>query len=179
VRVGVITFSGAGNEEEIPFMLRVPSGRLDLVLNRRQKTMTWPSIDDGTFRPTLIHKCTITPPRSILSFRVRDPIQHPISVRCEDAGYLYFTMDVGSKQAIFERGKTGRGFQGEVTDVSDDEIALFMKFEVPRKVVWNRSRQTITIEGIENDASRPRTIMQCQEIEPRTMLVYHEMLWPR
>jgi hypothetical protein len=167
------------NDGKIEFMLRVRPGRLDLIFDRNQKMLTWPGFDDPTFRPTLTHQCTVTPPRSILSFRVREPIQHPISVRCEDAGYMYFTMDAASKQAIFERGKEGRLYRGEVTDVRDDEIALSMNFDVPRQVVWNKSRQTITIEGIDGDASRPRGVMQCQEVAPRTMMVYHARLWRR
>jgi hypothetical protein len=177
VRAGDITSTGDGSNGKIGFMLRVLPGRLDLIFDRAQRTMTWPGIDDGNFRPTLIHKCTVTPPRSILSFRVRDPILHPISVRCEHTGAVYFTMDAASKQALFERGREGRMYGGEVTDVSQDEIKLLMNFDVPRNVVWNETRQTITIEGIEGDASRPRTVMQCQEVTPRTMIVYHERLW--
>ncbi|WP_142250879.1 hypothetical protein [Bradyrhizobium sp. UNPF46] len=164
---------------KVGFVISVLPGRLDLIFDRNQKTMTWPGLDDPTFRPTLIHQCTITPPRSILSFRVRDPIQHPISVRCEDAGYMYFTMDAASKQALFERGKEGRLYEGEVTDVGQDEIVLSMNFDIPRQVVWSKSHQTITIEGIEGDASRPRGVMQCQEVAPRTMIVYHARLWRR
>ncbi|RTE91116.1 MULTISPECIES: hypothetical protein [Bradyrhizobium] len=167
------------SDGKIEFMLPVRPGRIDLILDRNKKTMTWPGLDDPTFRPTLTHQCTVTPPRSILSFRVRDPIQHPVSVRCEDAGYLYFTMDAASKQAIFERGKEGQLYRGEVTDVSSDEIALVMNFDVPRRVVWNKSRQTITFEGIEGDVSRPRGVMQCEEVAPRTMIVYHARLWRR
>jgi len=163
----------------IEFIVPVLPGRLDLIFDRNQKTMTWPGMDAPTFRPTLIHQCTVTPPRSILSFRARDPIQHPISVRCEDAGDMYFTMDAASKQAVFERGKEGRLYQGAVTDVQQDEVTLSMNFDVPRRIVWNKSRQTITIEGIEGDAARPRGVMQCQEVAARTMIVYHARLWRR
>lgn len=158
------------NDGKIEFILHVRPGRIDLIFDRNRKTMTWPGFDDPTFRPTLTHQCTVTPPRSILSFRVREPIQHPISVRCEDAGYMYFTMDAASKQAIFERGKEARGFRGEVTDAGQDEVMLSMNFDVPRRIVWSRSRKTITIEGIEGDAARPRTVMQCEEVPPRTMI---------
>jgi hypothetical protein len=173
---GIDSFSGeiiSTKDGKIEFILTVRAGRLDLIFDRDQKTMTWPGIGDATFRPTLTHRCTVTPPRSILSFWVGDPIQHPISVRCENAGYMYFTMDAASKQALFERGKEGRGYRGEVTDVGQDGITLSMNFEVPRKVVWSKSRQTITIEGIEGDAARPRTVMQCQEVAPRTMIEFY------
>jgi len=173
---GINAYSGevvSTEDEKIEFILSVRPGRLDLTYDRNQRTMTWPGIGDATFRPTLIHRCTIIPPRSILSFRVRDPIQRPISVRCENAGYMYFTMDAASKQALFERGKEGRGYRGEVTDVGQDEITLSMNFDVPRQVVWSKSRQTITIEGIEGDADRPRTVMKCQEVSPRTMIEFH------
>ncbi|MBH5368326.1 hypothetical protein [Bradyrhizobium glycinis] len=172
---GITTRSGeiiSTNDGKIEFMLRVRPGRIDLIFDRN-KMMTWPGLDDPTFRPILTHPCTVTPPRSILSFRVRDPIVNPISVRCEDKGAVYFTMDAASKQALFERGKEGRGFRGEVTDAGQDEVTLSMNFEVPRRVVWSRSRQTITIEGIEGDAARPRTVMQCQEIPPRTMMEFY------
>ena len=173
---GINAYSGevvSTEDGKIEFNLSVLLGRLDLIFDRNQGTMTWPGIGDATFRPALIHRCAIIPPRSILSFRVSDPIQRPISVRCEGAGYAYFTMDAASKQALFERGKEGRGYGGEVTDVGQDEIALAMNFDVPRRVVWSKSRQTITIEGIEGDTERPRTVMQCQEVAPRTMIEFH------
>ncbi|KYG97399.1 hypothetical protein [Bradyrhizobium sp. DOA1] len=170
---GINAHSGeiiSATDGKIEFMLRVYPGKIDLIFDRIKKTMTWPGFDDPTFRPTLTHQCTITPPRSILSFRVRDPIQHPISVRCEDAGYMYFTMDVASKQALFERGQEARGFRGEVTDASQDEVMLLMNFDVPRRIVWSRMSKTITIEGITGDAARPRTVIQCEEVPPRTMI---------
>ena len=102
---GINTYSGEIYSSEggkIELLLSVVPGKLGLIFDRNQKTMTWPGIGDATFRPTLTHQCAITLPRSILSFRVRDPIQHPITVRCEDAEYMYFTMDAASKQALFE-----------------------------------------------------------------------------
>lgn len=173
---GITTRSGeinSKNDGKIEFMLRVRAGRIDLIFDRNKKTMTWPGFDDPTFRPTLTHPCTVMPPRSILSFGVRDPILNPISVRCEHTGAVYFTMDAASKTALYERGKEGRGFRGEVTDAGQDEVTLSMNFEVPRRVVWSRSRQTITIEGIDGDAARPRTVVQCQEIPPRTMMEFY------
>lgn len=173
---GINAYSGeinSTNNGKFEFVVRIGPGRLDLIFDRNQKTMTWQGLEDPTFRPTLVHKCTVTPPRSILSFRVRDSIQHPISVRCEDAGYMYFTMDTTSKQALFERGEEARGFRGEVIDAGQDEVLLSMNFDVPRRVVWSRSRQTITIEGIEGDAARPRTVMRCEEVPPRTMIEFY------
>jgi len=178
---GINTYSGEiisseGGKVEVLFSL-LP-GTLGLILDRNQKTMTWPGIGDATFRPTLVHQCAITPPRSILSFRVRDPIQHPITVRCEDAGYMYFTMDAASKQALFERGREGRGYRGEVTDAGQDGMTLAMNFDVPRRVVWSKSRQTITIEGVEGDAQRPRTVLKCQDVAPRTMIEFYRKSRP-
>ena len=163
--------SSEGGKVEV--LLSVLPGKLGLIFDRNQRTMTWPGIGDATFRPTLIHQCAITPPRSILSFRVRDPIQHPITVRCEGAEYMYFTMDAASKQALFEPGKDGRTYRGEVTDAGQDEMTLAMNFDIPRRVVWSKSRQTITIEGVEGDAQRPRTVMKCQEVAPRTMIEFY------
>lgn len=174
---GINAYSGeiiSTEDGKIKFIVPVASGRIDLIFDRAQKTMTWLGLDNDIIRPTLKHKCTVTPARSILSFRVRDPILHPVSVRCEHAGgNAYFTMDAASKQALYERGKEGRAYRGEVTDVSQDEIKLLMNFDLPRHVVWNKTRQTITIEGIEGDASSPRTVVQCQEITPRTMMEFH------
>ncbi|AWM09547.1 hypothetical protein [Bradyrhizobium symbiodeficiens] len=170
---GINAYSGEINSTsngKFEFVVRIGPGRVDLIFDRNQKTMTWQGLEDPTFRPTLVHKCTDTPPRSILSFRVRDPILHPISVRCEHTGAVYFTMDAASKTALYERGREGRGFRGEVTDAGQDEVTLSMNFDVPRRVVWSRSRQTIAIEGIEGDAARPRTVMRCEEVPPRTMI---------
>jgi hypothetical protein len=175
---GINTYSGeivSSEGGKVEVILSLLPGTLGLILDRNQKTMTWPGIGDATFRPTLIHACTITPPRSILSFRVRDPIQQPVTVRCEDTGFMYFTMDAASKQALFERGKEGRSYQGEVTDAGQDEMTLTINFDVPRRVVWSKSRQTITIEGIESDAQRPRTVLKCQDIAPRTMIEFYRM----
>jgi len=177
---GDVISLGGRDKEDVSLMLHVPSGRIDPVFNRDRKTMTWPGIGDGTFRPTLVHKCINIPPRSILSFQMSEPILHPISIRCEDtSGIMFFTMDVDTKKVMFERGRMGRAFGGEVTNASNDEIAFLMAFEVPRRGVWSRSRQTITFEGIENDVSHPRKTMQCQEVEPRTMIVYREMILRR
>ena len=174
---GINAYSGeiiSTEDEKIKFILPVPSGRIDLTFDRARKTMTWPGLDDDLFRPTLNHKCSVSPPRSILSFRLRDPILHPISVRCEHAGgNVYFTMDAASKQALYERGKEGRAYRGEVTDANQDEIKLLMNFDVPRHVVWNKTRQTITIEAVEGSASSPLSVTQCQEITPRTMIEFH------
>lgn len=179
VRPGEITSTGHGDDGKIEFVVRGFDGKIELIFDPRQKTMTWPGVGDPSFRPTLIHRCTITPPRSILSFRIREPVLYPLSVRCEDAGYMYFTMDAASKQAVFERGKEAGLFHGDVTSVSQDEIVLSMNFDVPRRVVWSKSRQTITIEAIEGDPSRPRTVLDCQEVVPRTMIVYHAILLRR
>jgi hypothetical protein len=173
---GVNTKSGeiiSATDGRIEFTVPVLPGRLDLILDRGQKTMVWPGLDDVTFRPTLIHRCRVTPPRSILSFRFDGPVEHPISVRCEDAGYMYFTMDDTSKQALFERGKEGRGYQGEVKDVSQDRITLTINFDVPRQIVWRKSRRTITIDGVDGDPNRPRTVLQCEEVPPRTMIEFY------
>ena len=86
---------------------------------------------------------------------------------------MYFTMDAASKQALYERGKEGRAYRGEVTDANQDEIKLLMNFDVPRHVVWNKVRQSITIEGVEGNASSPRSVTQCEEITPRTMIELH------
>jgi hypothetical protein len=175
---GDITATAERDGGKVRFTLRVVSGTLDLIFDRDRKVMIWPGLDADTFRPTLIHSCTVIPPRSILSFRALDSIQNPISVRCEDdKGSMYFTMDAASKRAIFERGPIGSLYEGVVAAVDDDEIALDMKFGRSRRVVWSKSRKTITIE--DGNATKPHTVMLCQEVAPRTMIVYHARLSPR
>jgi hypothetical protein len=151
-------------------------GKLSLILDTKSKTMFWPGLDDG-FRPKLTHSCAVIPPRSILSFRSPVAIAHPVTVRCQDVTYGYFTMDVESKRAIFERGGQGSSYGGEVTSARDDDIVLQMQFDGhPRQVTWSKESQTMTSEGIAGDSERPRTTMQCQEIAPRTMIEYYKML---
>ena len=135
--------------------------------------MVWPGITSGDpFRPTLTHYCVTTPPRSILSFRSSAPILHPISIRCSEAGYMYFTLDSDSKRAIFERDG-GRLYEGEVTALRGDEIDLQLKGATPGRLLWSRSSQTITFESIDGKKEPPK---QCEEIAPRTMIEYHKRL---
>ena len=159
--------------DKVVFTLRNMSRRIQLVFDQKDRTMIWPGFDEARFRPTLTHRCTVSPPRSILSFRVREPIVNPVSVRCEDAGYMYFTMDVPTRRALFERGREGRTFEGEVTDVAGDEITLLMQFDQPTRVVWSKNHQTITVMGIEGDRDRPGKVMPCEEVSPRTMMSRH------
>ena len=161
---------------KIEFTLSLSRGKLSFILDTKSKTMFWPGLDDG-FRPKLAHSCAVIPPRSILSFRSPVPIAHPVTVRCEDMTYTYFTMDVESKRAMFERGGQGSSYGGEVTSASGDDINLLMQFGGhPRQVTWSKASQTVTIEGVPGDRERPRTTMQCQEIAPRTMIEYYKIL---
>jgi hypothetical protein len=86
-------------------------------------------------------------------------------------------MDVGSKRAIFERGGEGSLYQGEVISSRNDDIDLVMQFgSQPSRVTWSKANQTITIEAVAGDNQRPRTVLQCQEIAPRTMIEYYKIL---
>jgi hypothetical protein len=155
---------------------RLSRGKLSLILDVKSKSMFWPGLDDS-FRPTLRHSCAVTPPRSILSFRSPVPVVHPLTVRCEDTGYAYFTMDVESKRAVFERGGQGSLYEGQVISAHDDDINLLMQFDGhPRQVTWTKGNQTITIEGVPGDSQRPRKTAQCQEIAPRTMIEFYKTL---
>jgi hypothetical protein len=155
---------------------RLSRGKLSLIFDVKTKTMFWPGFDDG-FRPALTHSCTDTPPRSILSFHSPVPIVHPVSLRCEDTGSAYFTIDTESKRAIFERGGRGALYEGQVISTRGDEINMVLQFGGhPRRVTWSKGNQTITIEGVAGDSQRPHSTLQCQEIAPRTMIEYYKML---
>lgn len=171
VFAGEISSSGDRADGRIEFTLRVVGGKLSLTFYTKGKTMTWPGLNDAPSHP-----CTVTSPRSILSFRTSAPIVQPISVRCSEAGYMYFTMDPESKRALFDRGAEGRLYQGEVTAVRGDDIELLMKFDTPSKVLWNKRRQTITFESIDGSSGKPSRTIQCEEAAPRTMIEYHKML---
>jgi hypothetical protein len=178
VFAGDINGVGFQRDERIGFSLWVPSGTLSLVLDLRTGTMIWPGLDD-LFRPTLKHPCSKTAPRSILSFRSPVAINLPITVRCQDTGYGYFTIDVESKRAIFDRGGGGSLYEGEVTSSRGDEIDLLMQFGGhARKVRWSSSSKTLTMGGIAGDKERPTTTKHCEEIAPRTMIEYYKMLRP-
>src|SRR5581483_6335420 len=127
---------------------RLSRGKLSLILDVKRKSMFWPGLDDG-FRPALTHSCAVTPPRSLLSFRSPVAVVHPLTVRCEDTGYAYLTMDVESKRAVFERGGQGSLYEGQVISARDGEISLLMQFDGhQRQVTWSKTDQTITIEGV-------------------------------
>jgi hypothetical protein len=127
--------------------------------------MIWPGIIAGDpFRPTLNHACEKTPPRSILSFKSSAPILHPISIRCAEAGYMYFTMDAESKAAISEYGRT---FRGHVIAVRGEDMELQFEESSPGRLLWSRSTKTITYESIDGKKDPPK---RCEEIAPRTMI---------
>jgi hypothetical protein len=82
-------------------------------------------------------------------------------------------MDAASKQALFESGKEGSRYGGEVTSADQDGMTLASKLDIPRRVVWSKTRKTITIDGVDGDAQRPRTVLECQEVAPRTMIEFY------
>ena len=88
---------------------------------------------------------------------------------------MYFTMDPGSKRAIFERDGGG-SYQADVIAVRGDGIDLQMKETSSGKAFWNRSSQTITFESIDGKQGTPKP---CEEIAPRTMIEYHKRLKSR
>jgi hypothetical protein len=155
---------------------RLSRGKLSFIFDRKNKTMFWPGLDDG-FRPTLTHSCTVSSPRSLLSFRSPVPVGHPITVRCEDSESGYLTMDVDSKRAMFERGGRGSLYRGQVISVHNGDIDLVMEFGGhPRQMTWSKATHTLTIEAAAGDGQRPRMVLQCQEIPPRTMIEYYKLL---
>ncbi|MCK1267591.1 MULTISPECIES: hypothetical protein [unclassified Bradyrhizobium] len=174
LRVGAVTSEAA--DSKITFFLQVVSGRIDLVFDRDRNMLIWPGLDDSSLRPTLYHSCKAGRPRSVLDFRLRDPVKDPISIRCEDADAIFFTMDVAAKRVLFERGESGRTFEGAVVSVKDDEIAIDMQFDSRLRIKWDRGRGTISFD---NGAGRPNTVMQCRTVSQRTLMVYYKRLWKR
>jgi hypothetical protein len=171
VFAGEISSSGDRRDGRIEFTLRVIGGKLSLTFDSKGKRMIWPGLNDA---PS--HSCSVIAPRSILSFRSSALILRPISIRCAEAGYMYFTMDPESKRALFDRGGQGRSYEGEVTAVRGDDIDLLMKFDTPSRVLWRGSRKTITVESIDGSSGKPSKTMQCEEAAPRTMIEYHKWL---
>jgi len=174
VLAGDISNNDERADGRIKFTVRAPDGNLDLSYDTKKNRMIWPGIMAGDpFRPTLIHACETLPPRSILSFRSPVPILHAVTVRCNEAGYVYITMDPESKRALFDRGRNPPSYEGEVTAVRGDDIDLMMKFDHPNKILWNKSRQTITVNS---NSGKPPQTLQCEETAPRTMIEYHKWL---
>ncbi|MCP3445818.1 hypothetical protein [Bradyrhizobium sp. CCGUVB14] len=173
---GEIRKSDTRADGQVDFTLRIQGGELSLSYDGQRKRMTWPGINGSDpFRPTLTHVCIDMPPRSILSFRSNVAVLHPISVRCAEAGYMYFTMDPRSKRALFERDH-GSVYQGEVTAAHGDDIDVLMKWDTPGQVAWNRSNQTITLEAIDGSGAKSPKTLKCEETAPRTMLEYYKRL---
>lgn len=164
---GEIEPPGQREDGRIAIFLRSSSGKMSLVLDTQNKTMIWPGLQSGTFRPALRHRCTFGAARSILSFRSRDPIIDPISVRCSEAGHMYFTMDVKSTKALFERGQEGRSFEGRVSGTHGDIIDLTMDFGYPSRVSWDRNGKVMTVQDSQGG---PDKTMTCEEVAPRTMI---------
>jgi hypothetical protein len=123
-RANVLTDDISSSDEQgdgkVEFTVRAPDGRLSLTYDSKKAKMIWPGITSGDpFRPTLTHSCVTTPPRSILSFQSSAPVLHPISIRCSEGGYVYFTIDPESKRALLnamEGRRTGeRSLPSEAT----------------------------------------------------------------
>lgn len=173
VLTGEISNVGDQVDSKLEFTIRAPDGMVNLTYDSRKTKMNWPGIASGDpVRPTLVHSCVVTPPRSILSFRTSAPILHPISIRCNEAGWMYFTMDLDSKRAIFER-EGGRLFQGEITAIRGGDIELQLNGADPGRFLWSSSDRTITFQGIDGKKGTPK---QCEEIAPRTMIEFYKRL---
>ena len=164
---GEIDPAGQGADGRVAFSLRTSSGRISLVLDTATKRMIWPGLEPRTFRPALWHRCTFGPARSILSFRNRDPVIRPTTVRCNEAGYMYFTMDVESKRAAFERGAEGRTFEGRVSGTRSNVTDLDMNWGAPGRVSWDRGSKILTIADSQGG---PDKTLVCEEVAPRTMI---------
>jgi len=172
--VGDIDSSSNQSGREIDFTLGLARGKLSLIFDTDKKTMIWPGLDKE-LRPRLEHRCMTIPPRSILSFGSPIQITHPVTVRCADTSYEYFTMDVDSKRAIFDRGDQGRLFEGEVTSAGNDQTDMLFHFgALATRAVWNPVSKTVTLESI--DGKNPSTTMQCAEVAQRTMIEYYNIV---
>jgi len=84
-----------------------------------------------------------------------------------EAGYMYFTMDVKSTKALFERGQEGRSFEGQVSGTHGDTIDLEMDFGYPSRVSWDRNSKVMTLQDSQGG---PDKTMACEEVAPRTMI---------
>jgi hypothetical protein len=163
----IISSVGDRPNGKIEFTLRVIGGKFSLTYDVSAKRMIWPGFNDA---PS--HLCTVTAPRSILNFRASIPALHPITIKCAEAGFMYFTMDLESKRALFERDQ-GPIYQAEVTDVRGDDIDIRMTEGTPGRIWWSRSDRTVTFESIDGSRGTPKA---CEEIAPRTMIEYYNRL---
>ncbi|MDE5445372.1 hypothetical protein GWG65_28860 [Bradyrhizobium sp. CSA207] len=167
VFAGEIVPSGDLPDGKIEFTLRVVGGKFTLTYDVNAKRMIWPGFNDAPSHP-----CTVTAARSILEFRAFGSVLHPITIKCAEAGYMYLTMDLESKRALFERDQ-GPIYPAEVSAVRGDDIEILMKGSTPGRISWSRSRRTITFESADGNRGSPK---ECEEIAPRTMIEYHNRL---
>ncbi|QOZ28930.1 hypothetical protein [Bradyrhizobium sp. CCBAU 51753] len=167
VFAGEIVSSGDRPDGKIEFTLRVVGGKFTLTYDVTAKRMIWPGFNDAPSHP-----CTVTAARSVLDFRAFGSVQHPITIKCAEAGYMFFTIDLESKRALFERDG-GPIYRAQVAAVRGDDIDILMKEGTPGRISWSRSGRTITFESADGNRGSPR---QCEEIAPRTMIEYHNRL---
>jgi hypothetical protein len=176
---GEINGPGDTADGQLSFVLNLSRDLLSFRFDTKRNKMIWPGLDDP-YRRTLTHSCVVMPPRSILSFRSADPIVRPVSVQCEKAGSMHFTMDPVSKKAIFEREGAGSIYEGKVTSTHGDDVDMLMNWQGwSGQVSWNRTAQTLVMETIDDNRQRSQETLSCSEVTPRTMLEYYKTLRPR
>ena len=156
--------------------LRVDQSRLYFFWDAGPRRVLWPGIHEDPFRPTLSHNCRITPVRSILSFRERAEIPNPVSLHCDaQPPGMLFTFDTATAKALYQR-KGGSMYFGKI-EKSDNNSATFrLSSDETRQMVWDKQKNTVTVEAVAGDPQRPETVYQCEPATPQSMLEYHDRL---
>ncbi|MCP4621550.1 MAG: hypothetical protein GY844_34540 [Bradyrhizobium sp.] len=156
--------------------LKVDQGRLYFFWDAGPKRVLWPGIHEDPFRPTLSHNCRVTPVRSILSFRELAEIPNPVSLHCEaHPPGMFFTFDTATAKVLYQR-KGGGTYSGKIEKSDDNSAAFRLSSDETRLIVWDRRKNTVTVEGVGGDPQRPETIYQCEPVTPQSMLEYHDRL---
>jgi hypothetical protein len=166
-----------GTEDDwVGVSFKVVQGQLNFLWNARHSLVRWPGISDDPFRPMLTHKCRAIAARSILSFREPVEAANPVSIQCDvQPPGMFFTFDTAMAKAIYQR-KGGMTRDGKIEKVEADRVSFRLSTDERRLLVWDRQKNTVTVEAVADDPARPETVYQCEPAKPQTMLEYHSRL---
>jgi len=156
--------------------LDADNGRLYFIWDSGLGRVLWSGIHNDPFRPTLSHSCRVTPARSVLSFRWPIEAANPVSVRCvAQSAEMFFTFDAATARAFY-RMKPWSIYQGKIEQTDNNSVAFRLTSDERRLIVWDRQKNTITVEAVAGDPDRPETVYRCEPTEPQSMLQYHKRL---